>query len=355
MSAMDRGNAVDPALARASRARMFAALPRFSGTAIALRNRAYRSAPCLLPDERILIWQDSGSLSTIGELGCRLADWPMAISADNLSGIEPRLEGFESFVPTDTCAALVEHALSPLLSLLERLAGVPVECDEFRRGGQGRSMGDEVSIGFVVLERNLQLLLRGWVRTTPDAWHQMDFSRALSLPTQRVRAVPFRLSVQVGRCRMPLSELRQLAAGDALRPSHRLPRGASCLAVQLVATAGSFVLQGSVDGTELVLEQSVMPPSDVDTPPAADDAALAQDDALNDIECDVSFELGSLRMTVADIARMRAGQAMRLGVRLQEQPVRVLVNGRMLARGELAAVGDELVVLITDTSRLPHL
>ena len=33
--------------------------------------------------------------------------------------------------------------------------------------------------------------------------------------------------------------------------------------------------------------------------------------------------------------------------------VRVLVNGRVLARGELAAVGDELVVVITDTSRLP--
>jgi tRNA U34 5-carboxymethylaminomethyl modifying enzyme MnmG/GidA len=39
--------------------------------------------------------------------------------------------------------------------------------------------------------------------------------------------------------------------------------------------------------------------------------------------------------------------------RLQEQPVRILVNGRMLARGELAAVGDELVVVVTDTSRLP--
>jgi flagellar motor switch/type III secretory pathway protein FliN len=42
-----------------------------------------------------------------------------------------------------------------------------------------------------------------------------------------------------------------------------------------------------------------------------------------------------------------------MGTRLQEQPVRILVNGRMLARGELAAVGDELVVVVTDTSRLP--
>jgi flagellar motor switch/type III secretory pathway protein FliN len=31
----------------------------------------------------------------------------------------------------------------------------------------------------------------------------------------------------------------------------------------------------------------------------------------------------------------------------------VLVNGKLLARGELAAVGDELVVVFTDTRRLP--
>jgi flagellar motor switch/type III secretory pathway protein FliN len=43
-----------------------------------------------------------------------------------------------------------------------------------------------------------------------------------------------------------------------------------------------------------------------------------------------------------------------MGVRLQEQPIRILVNGRLMARGELAVVGDELVVVVTDTSRLPQ-
>ena len=31
------------------------------------------------------------------------------------------------------------------------------------------------------------------------------------------------------------------------------------------------------------------------------------------------------------------------------------VNGRLIGRGELAAVGDELVVVVTDTSRIPHI
>jgi flagellar motor switch/type III secretory pathway protein FliN len=59
-------------------------------------------------------------------------------------------------------------------------------------------------------------------------------------------------------------------------------------------------------------------------------------------------------MSVAEVARLRAGQALRMGVRLQEQPIRILVNGRLMARGELAVVGDELVVVVTDTSRLPQ-
>jgi len=31
-----------------------------------------------------------------------------------------------------------------------------------------------------------------------------------------------------------------------------------------------------------------------------------------------------------------------------------MVSGRMIARGELAAVGDELVVVVSDTTRLAH-
>jgi flagellar motor switch/type III secretory pathway protein FliN len=45
----------------------------------------------------------------------------------------------------------------------------------------------------------------------------------------------------------------------------------------------------------------------------------------------------------------------RLGVRLVDQPVRIMVSGRMLGRGALAALGDELVVVVTETKALPEL
>jgi type III secretion system YscQ/HrcQ family protein len=354
----------DTASPRASRARLFAALPRMSGTAIALRNRAYQAAPTMLSDERIFIWQETAATSTIGELACRVGDWQLAISADNLARIEPRLEGFESFVPTDTCAALVEHALSPVLTLLERLLGVPVECNEFRRGAAASVPADEVRVGFVVLEANLQPVLRGWVRTTPDAWHQMDFSRAIRLPSQRSRVVPVRLSMGIGGCRLSLRELRALAVGDALRSTPRIDRHAGSLPITLtdvsVPGASKFSILARVADDNLSLEYAVTTTTETTADTSAPETQLdgtdntPQNDLIDDIQCDVSFELGSLRMTVADIGRLRTGQSMRLGVRLQEQPVRVMVNGRWIARGELAAVGDELVVVITDTSRLPQ-
>ena len=335
---------------KVSRARLFAALPRYSSTAIALRNRAFRSAPMIVAGDRLLLWCDYGPVRTIGELACRLGDWPLALAADNLSAVEPRLEGFESFVPSDTCAALVEHALSPILSLIERLAGLPVDCEEFRRGPPAVQVGDAVQIGFIVVEaERLQPLLRGWVRTTPDAWHQLNFDRSPTLHSRRTDPVPVRLTVEVGRVRLALRELRGLQVGDALRPQSQILRS-DHLMVQLADSSRHFVLHARIQGDDLFVENFVNIPSAADTPPHD---RLASDDALDDVECDLSFELGSLRMTVGDIGRLRAGHAMRLGVRLQEQPVRVLVNGKLLARGELAAVGDELVVVLTDTRRRP--
>jgi type III secretion system YscQ/HrcQ family protein len=344
------GSTAESAHWRASRARLFSALPRYSGTALALRNRAFLSAPMIVAGDRLLLWCDHGPVRTIGELACRLGDWPLALAADNLAAVVSRIEGFESFVPTDTCAALVENALSPILSLIERLAGLPVDCEEFRRRPAAVQMSDEVQIGFRVVEtERLQPLLRGWVRASPDVWRQLDFARAPTLHTQRTDPVPVRLTVEVGRLRLPLRELRGLQVGDALRPQSRILRS-DHLSVRIADAGNHFVLRARVQGEDLFMEHAVNTPSAVDAPP---DERVAQPGALDDVECDLTFELGSLRMTVGDIGRLRAGHAMRLGVRLQEQPVRVLVNGKLLARGELAAVGDELVVVLTDTARLP--
>lgn len=342
---------------RPSRTRLFASLPRWSSAAISLRNRAFAADPLILSDDRILIWQESGLVTPSGELVCAVGQWKLSVAADSLWRLEPRLEALETFVPADTCSALVENALDPMLNVLEQLVGIPLDPSHFVRGRQIDADPSEVSVGFVILERTLRPLLRGWVRTSPDIWQAMDFARAPSLPLRRIGHVPVALSLRIGGCRLPLADVTALQVGDALRLAVPAVAADQSLPVYLTDGGGGvgagLRINARVAGDQLVLETNVDTSPIPSAPPGESGPAVDSVERLADIECDVAFEIATLRMTVAEVARLRNGQALRMGRRLQEQPVRIVVNGRMLARGELAAVGDELVVVVTDTSRLP--
>ena len=342
-------------------------LPQVDPQVLALRNRAYATPPCPLRSGRILVWQDSGLFHPVGELHCQLGSSALRLTTDHLSLLEPRLHGFESFVPSEACTALVEHALAPVLELIERLAGHPVACEEFRPveplADTSRLKGvstDEpaVRIGFVLLGQNRMPEIRGRLSAAPSLWQTLDFSRTPFMPTGRFQAVPIGLSVRLGHCRLPLAELRQLDVGDALRITPHVPRRrrSGGLPVHVVDCSGLFGCRARLANDQLTLETPMNPLPD--TSPARSNGTppnkMSEEQLLSGIECELTFELGSMRMTLAEIARLRVGQAMRLGVGLQEQPVRILTGGRVIARGELAAVGDELVVVVTETAGLPH-
>jgi type III secretion system YscQ/HrcQ family protein len=366
----------DAAPQRSSRARLFAALPRLNSSTVVLRNRLYTSAPLVLPQGRTLVWQDVGTLATVGELRCSVAaqDRPavsamsdfgagpthnmLSLAADHLSHLEPRLEGFEAYIPSETCALLVENALSPVLSLLERVLGVPLQGGEFLRHPLATAhdaAAHEITLGFAIYEEPAKPALRGWVRTTAALWQQMDTERAMPAASRRAQEIPLRFSLRVGTVRLRLAELRALQVGDALRSTPAPSRHDEHLDVTLCAAGGRPLISARIAGETLTLERFVNTTAEHSHADDGTDTLNTTGDLADDIECEVSFELGSLTMKVSELSRLRAGQTLRLGVRLQEQPVRVLVNGRWVARGELAALGDELVVVITDTSRLPHL
>jgi type III secretion system YscQ/HrcQ family protein len=340
-------------------------LPQLNGRSITWRNRVYSTPACQLRDGRVLIWQASDHCNPAGELHCKLGGSPVTLAADNLCALEPRLQGFESFVPSQACTTLVEHALASVLDLIESLAGQSMACEEFRRIEPRSSPGDAAEnallrIGFVLLGRNSQPEVRGWVRASPPLWNSLDLSRAPAVPTQRCQSILLSLSVRLGRCRLPLTEVRDLKVGDALRSTPRLACHGG-VHVQLVHAGGRFGWRARTAGDQLILEAQMNNIMDTPTPThtttetAAPGARLSDEEFLSSVECELSFELGSTRMSVAEIAKLRAGHVLHPGVRLHEQPVRILANGRQIARGELAAVGDELVVVVTQTSGLPNI
>ena len=343
-----------------------ALLPQLDPAVIALRNRVYAAPPCPLRGGRIFVWQDSGRFTAVGALHCRLGPSTLHLAADHLSLLEPRLQGFESFVPSEALTALVEHALAPVLELIERLAGHPVACEEFRpieplaatQPASGAAAAESmVSIGFVLLGPNRVPEIRGWLNAAPSFWQALAFTRTPLMPTGRFQAVPIGLSVQLGQCSLPLEELRQLETGDALRITPRIPRRRNGgLPVRVVDRKGLFGCRARLVDDQLTLETPMNPMTDTSPlrPNSPTPTKISEEQLLSSIENELTFELGSMRMTLAEIARLRVGQAVRLGIGLQDQPVRILTAGRLIARGELAAVGDELVVVVTETAGLPH-
>ncbi len=70
-------------------------------------------------------------------------------------------------------------------------------------------------------------------------------------------------------------------------------------------------------------------------------------DRLAGVELTVAVELGRARMRMRELLHMGEGSVVDLD-RSPDAPVDILVNGSLIARGEVVVVGDELGVRITE-------
>jgi len=75
-------------------------------------------------------------------------------------------------------------------------------------------------------------------------------------------------------------------------------------------------------------------------------------DLLRDVELSMTVELGRVTLRVRDLLRLGEGSVVELG-RPAGAPVDVLVNGSLVARGEVVVVDDELGVRVTELVRRP--
>ncbi len=73
-------------------------------------------------------------------------------------------------------------------------------------------------------------------------------------------------------------------------------------------------------------------------------------EVLQGVEMSVTVELGRTRMLVRDLLGLRVGSVVELDRQVGAN-VDILVNGTLLAKGEVVVVDDELGVRITDIAR----
>lgn len=94
----------------------------------------------------------------------------------------------------------------------------------------------------------------------------------------------------------------------------------------------------------------VAPVTYPDLGPGADPGRRGDLDLLADVDLVVTVELGRVALKVRDLLRLTEGSVVELD-RAAGAPVDVLVNGSLVARGDVVVVDDELGVRITELLR----
>ena len=79
----------------------------------------------------------------------------------------------------------------------------------------------------------------------------------------------------------------------------------------------------------------------------AETLPAAQRSLVMDIPVSLSVELGQTQLEVRDVLALAAGSVIELN-KLQEEPVDIRINGRLIARGEIVLVKNNLAVKITE-------
>jgi flagellar motor switch protein FliN/FliY len=82
---------------------------------------------------------------------------------------------------------------------------------------------------------------------------------------------------------------------------------------------------------------------------AAPRPASAELERLNDVTVEVSVEIGRTRMSLGDALGLGPGSVIGLH-RLAGEPVDVLVNGKVIARGEVVVLDEEFGLRVTDVA-----
>jgi len=81
-------------------------------------------------------------------------------------------------------------------------------------------------------------------------------------------------------------------------------------------------------------------------------------DLILDVPLNLSVELGRSKMVINDLLQLARGSIIELS-KLAEEPLDVLVNGKMIARGEVVVVNDKFGIRLTDvispTERIQNL
>ena len=103
----------------------------------------------------------------------------------------------------------------------------------------------------------------------------------------------------------------------------------------------------SGDAVHLVQAQPVGLPELQPRPPAGPDLVGAHTGLLDSVKVSVSVMLGDAHLTLGELMNLKEAAVLKVD-RLVDAPVDVVINGNVLARGQLVVVDDNFGVRVTE-------
>jgi type III secretion protein Q len=162
--------------------------------------------------------------------------------------------------------------------------------------------------------------------------------------------LPVTLRMELGDVTLPMAALRSLGRQDVLRPDNIIDPQTPTLWLR---ADSCHAARGRLQGQSLVIESILENNPPMSKPktsgPAEDLPALAN---LDELEVRVSFDLGEMTLRMGELAALQPGQVLTLDVS-PPRLVSIRANGRLVGRGELVRVGEEVGVRVLEMASLP--
>lgn len=146
------------------------------------------------------------------------------------------------------------------------------------------------------------------------------------------------------------SEIEQLIAGapstETPPPPRRVRNEGMGSDVEVLLSKAQEAL-ASIDQNAEDLPPGMKPfaLADLNGTPATTEAATLE--LVRDVQLDLKIELGRTHMHLEDVLRLKSGAVVPLD-KLAGDPVDILVNGRLIARGEVLVLNDNFCVRVTE-------
>lgn len=243
--------------------------------------------------------------------------------------------------------AMLVQSFSSALDLVQTKVGGEIDVGLLRDRHAQRT---DARLYFKLTNITKSVVTQGYLEFEDIAGWEMLAQRggpARSNPSSRWGHSGVVLRLEIGATYLASSEYAKLEPGDwLLIETARLASGALRVAGRVPGTA--LTVHASAVGTQLTIMEIERTMQDESVGVSAD--VVMDTETLESLLLEIRFDVGEQRCALSELQSIQPGHVFRLEVPVETAPVQLRIGGRLVGRGQLVAVGDQLGVRLVEIS-----